>query len=56
MRALGLIELERPRQRFEHELGDAADMAALQAPVVVGADAGEGGDLLSPQPGTRRLP
>ena len=39
MRALGVVELERPGQRLEHEFGDAADLAALQAPVVVGADA-----------------
>jgi hypothetical protein len=51
VRALGLVELERPRQRLEHELGDAADLAALQPPVVVGADAGQGGDLLAAQPG-----
>ena len=55
VRALGLIELERPPQRFEHELGDAADMAALQTPVVVGTDAGEGGDLFSTQPGNAAL-
>ena len=55
VRAFGLIELERPPQRFEHELGDAADMAALQTPVVVDTDAGEGGDLLSTQPGNAAL-
>ena len=49
MRALGLVELQRPGQRFEHELGDAADLAALQAPVVLGADAGQRRDLLAAQ-------
>jgi hypothetical protein len=34
VRALGVVELERPGQRFQHELGDAADLAALQAPIV----------------------
>ena len=51
MRALGIVELERPGQRFEHELRDAADLAALQAPVVVGADAGQRRDLLATQAG-----
>ena len=51
VRALGVVELQRPGQRFEHELGDAADLAALQAPVVVGADAGQRRDLLAAQAG-----
>ena len=51
VRALGVVELQRPRQRLEHELRDAADLAALQAPVVVGADAGQRRDLLAAQPG-----
>ena len=51
MRALGLVELKGPGQRFEHELGDAADLAALQAPVVVGAHAGQRRDLLATQAG-----
>jgi hypothetical protein len=41
VRAFGLVELKGAGQRFEHELGGAADLAALQAPVVVGADAGQ---------------
>jgi len=49
VRALGLVELQRAGQRLEHELGDAADLAALQAPVVVGADAGQRRDLLAAQ-------
>jgi hypothetical protein len=47
MRALGVVELERSGQRLEHELRNAADLAALQAPVVVGADAGQGRDFLA---------
>ena len=34
---------------FEHELGDAADVAALQALVVLDAHAGQRGDLLAAQ-------
>ena len=56
MRTLGVVELERPRERFEHKLGDAADLAALQAPVVVRTDARQRRDLLTTKPGTRRLP
>ena len=55
MRAFSLVELQRPPQRFEHELGNAADMAALQTPVVVGTDAGEGGDLFPTQPSNAAL-
>ena len=51
MRALGIVELQRPGQRLQHELGDAADLAALEAPVVVGADAGQRRDLLAAQAG-----
>ena len=49
--ALGLVELERLGERFQHALRDTADVAALEALVVVDADAGERGDLLAPQPG-----
>jgi hypothetical protein len=51
VRALGVVELERPGQRLEHQLGDAADLAALQAPVVVDAHAGQRRDLLAAQAG-----
>jgi hypothetical protein len=51
MHTLGVIELKRPRQRFEHEFRDAADLAALQTPVVVRADAGQRRDLLPAQAG-----
>ena len=49
VRALGVVELQRSRQRFQHELGDPADLAALQAPVVVRAHPGQRRDLLAPQ-------
>ena len=51
VRALGVVELERPRQRLEHALGDAAHVAALQAGVVRDAHAGQDGDLLAAQSG-----
>ena len=47
--ALGVVELERPGEPFQDELGDAADVAAFQALVVLDADAGQRGDLLAPQ-------
>jgi hypothetical protein len=49
--ALGLVELERAGERFEHQLRDAADLAALQAPVVVGAHAGQGSHFLATKAG-----
>ena len=49
VRALGVVELERARERFQHELGDAADVAALQSLVVLDAHTGERGDLLAAQ-------
>ena len=54
MRTLGVIELERTSERFQHKLRGAADLPALQAPVVVGADAGQRRDLLTSQ--TRHPP
>jgi hypothetical protein len=47
MRALGLVELKRVGEPFEHELRDACDVAALQPLVVLDADAGQRGDLLA---------
>jgi len=47
--ALGLVEVQRARQRLQHAVGDAGGVAALQALVVVHADAGQGGDLLATQ-------
>ncbi len=49
MRALHVIKLERPRERVEDLVGDAADAAALDARVVLERDAGQEGDLLAPQ-------
>jgi hypothetical protein len=51
VRALGLVELKRAGERFQDQLGDAADVAALQALVVLDANAGQRGDLLAAQPG-----
>ena len=56
VRALGVVELERAGQRLQHALGDAADVAALQAGVVRDADAGQDGDLLAAQPGNAATP
>ena len=57
MRPFGLVELECAGECFEDQLGDAAEVAPLEALVIVGADAGERGDLLAPQVrATRRLP
>jgi len=47
--AFGLVELERAGESFEHELGDSAHVAALEALVVLDADTGERGDLLAAQ-------
>ena len=50
MRAFGVVQLQRADERLEHRLGDAAEVAALEARVVVDADAGEHRDLLAAQP------
>ena len=49
VRTLGLIELESAAHAIEHVIGDAARVAALEPRVVLGADAGEQGDLLAPK-------
>ena len=51
MRALGVVELKRPSQCFEHAVGDSVDVAALQAGVVRDAHTGQDGDLLAAEPG-----
>ena len=56
VRGLGLVELERARDRAEHLVGDALEAAALEAGVVVDAHPGEHRHLLAAQPGTRRYP
>jgi hypothetical protein len=50
VRALGIVELQRSRERLEHAVRHAAGVAALQALVVLDADAGQRGDLLAAQP------
>jgi hypothetical protein len=45
--AFGVVELEPPGERFEHAVGDAADVPALQALVIVDADAGQRCDLFT---------
>ena len=50
VRALGVVELERVGERVEHAVGGAGGVAALQALVVLDADAGQRGDLLAAQP------
>ena len=51
VRALGVVELQRARQRVEHAVGRSGQVAAFQARVVRDAHAGEDGDLLAPQAG-----
>ena len=41
MSALGVVGLQRPRERLEHGVGDSGGVAAFEAGVVVDADAGE---------------
>src|SRR3954469_6086946 len=50
VRALGVVELERPGECFQHAFGDAAEVSTLQAGVVRDADAGQDGDLFTAQP------
>src|SRR4051795_12527072 len=47
--ALGVVELERSRQRLKHAFGDAAQVSAFQAGVVRNADAGQDSDLFAAQ-------
>jgi len=56
VRAFDVIELERPRERVEYVVGDAADAAALDARVVLDRDAGEEATSSRRRPGTRRRP
>ena len=55
VRTLGLVELQRPDERLQHAVRDALCVAALQPGVVLGAHAGEQGDLLAAQPGNAPL-
>ena len=47
--ALGVVELQRPRQRLQHAGGGAGDLAALEPGVVLHAQPGERRDLAAPQ-------
>jgi hypothetical protein len=47
--ALGVVQLKRLSQCFEHAVGRAADVSALQARVVRDAHAGQHRDLLTTQ-------
>jgi hypothetical protein len=51
VRALGVVQLKRASESFEHELGGAADVPAFQALVVLEAHARQRRDLLAAQPG-----
>ncbi len=51
MGALGVVELERPSQRFEHALGSAAEVSAFESRVIRDAHAGQDGDFLTAQSG-----
>jgi hypothetical protein len=51
VRALGFVKLQGPGERFEHAVGDAPHVPALDPRVVGDADAGQDGDLLAAQPG-----
>ena len=55
VRALGVVELQRASERFEHAVGGAGEVAALQARVVGGAHPGQDGDFLVPQTGHAAL-
>ncbi len=55
MFAFGIVELQRPSHRVQHALGRARQVPALEARVVVDADAGQQGDLLAAQPGDAAL-
>ena len=47
--ALGLVELQRPRQRLQDARGGAGDLAALEPGVVLHAQAGQRRDLAAAQ-------
>jgi hypothetical protein len=47
MRAFGLVELKRTRQRLEHAFGRAVQVPALKPGVVVDADPGEQRNFLA---------
>ena len=53
--ALGIVELQRARERVEHAVGDPAHVPALQARQY-GTLTRQDGDLPRRRPGTRRGP
>src|SRR5215218_3091256 len=55
MGALGVVQLEGAGERLQRQIGDAAEVAALQALVVIDADASERCDLFTAQAGHARL-
>ena len=55
MRGLGFVQPQGVGDGFEHFIRDAGEVSAFQPGVVIDADGGQGGHLLAPQPGTRRL-
>ena len=50
MGAFGFVELKGAGDRFQDAVGDAGEVAAFEAGVVVDAHAGEHGDFLATQP------
>jgi hypothetical protein len=54
MRALDIVELQRPGYRLKHVFRDAAGVPAFELGVVVDADPGEHSDFLAAQ--TRHAP
>src|SRR5207302_7421898 len=50
VRAFGVVETQRIRERVEDGLGGAAEVASLEPVVVLDAEPGEGRDLLAAQP------
>jgi hypothetical protein len=55
VRPLGLVQLKSAGQRLQHALGHPAQVAALEAGVVVDADPGKDGDFLPAEPGNAPL-
>ena len=55
MRSLGLVQLKSAGQRLQHALGHPAQVAALEAGVVVDADPGKDRDFLPSEPGNAPL-
>jgi hypothetical protein len=51
VRAVVLIELQRPRERFDNLRGGVAVTTPFEPEIVVCADAREQGELFAPQPG-----